>query len=66
VSNWLLDPCSRLASGTGGSTLPPRPLTYELRPQIGREVTENDPLRILEFKTIYQWAIDRARSATSA
>jgi hypothetical protein len=50
----------------GGSTLPPRPLTYELRPQIGREVTENDPLRILEFKTIDQWAIDRARSATSA
>jgi hypothetical protein len=41
-------------------------LTYESRQQIGREVTENDQLRILEFKPIYQWALGRARSATSA
>jgi hypothetical protein len=40
-------------------------LTYESRQQIGREVTENDQLRILEFKPIYQWALGRARSATS-
>lgn len=41
-------------------------LTYDSRQQIGREVAENDQLRILEFKPIYQWAVDRARSATSA
>lgn len=41
-------------------------LMYEARQQIGREVAENDQLRILEFKPTYQWAIDRARSESSA
>jgi hypothetical protein len=41
-------------------------LMHEVRQQIGREVAENDQLRILEFKTTHQWAIDRARSGSSA
>jgi hypothetical protein len=39
---------------------------HEVRQQIGREVAENDQLRIVEFKTTYEWAIDRARSGSSA
>jgi hypothetical protein len=41
-------------------------LMYEARQQIGRDVAENDQLRVLEFKTTYQWAVDRARSEPSA
>ena|ERR1700733_3977421 len=41
-------------------------LMHEVRQQSGREVAEGDELRILEFKMIYQWAIDRARSKPSA
>jgi hypothetical protein len=36
-------------------------LMHEARRQIGREVADNDQLRILEFKPTYQWTIDRAR-----
>jgi hypothetical protein len=41
-------------------------LMHEVRQQIGREVAENDQLRIVEFKTTHQWVIDRARSGSSA
>ena len=41
-------------------------MLHEVRQQIGRELAEDDELRILEFKVTYQWVIDRARSGTSA
>jgi hypothetical protein len=41
-------------------------LMHEVRHQVGRDVAEDDQLRILEFKLIYQWAIDRARSKPPA
>jgi hypothetical protein len=40
-------------------------LMYETRQQIGRDVAENDQLRILEFKITYQWAVDRARAQSA-
>ncbi len=40
-------------------------LMHEVRQQVGREIAEKDQLRIVEFKPIYQWAIDRARSKSS-
>ncbi len=37
-------------------------LKHRVEEQIGREVTEVDQLRIVEFKVTYDWAIERARS----
>ena len=41
-------------------------LMHEVRQQIGREVAENDQLRILEYKTTHQWIIHRAQSGSPA
>ena len=38
-------------------------LTHRVEGQVGREVTEHDELRIVEFKRTYQWAVDRARGS---
>jgi hypothetical protein len=37
-------------------------LKHQVEEQIGREVAEEDQLRIVEFKVTYQWAIEQARS----
>ncbi len=37
-------------------------LKHRVEEQIGREVTEEDQLRIVEFKVTYQWAIEKSRS----
>jgi hypothetical protein len=36
-------------------------LKHRVEEQVGREVNEQDQLRILEFKQTRQWAIDRAQ-----
>ena len=36
-------------------------LKHHVEEQVGREVTENDQLRIVEFKVTYAWAVERAR-----
>jgi hypothetical protein len=35
-------------------------LSHQVRVQIGREVTENDQVQIIEFKVTYLWAIEKA------
>ena len=41
-------------------------LKHRVEEQIGREVTEDDQLRIVEFKVTYAWTLERARSDNSA
>jgi len=38
-------------------------LMHEVQLQVGRDVSAGDQLRTLEFKQIYEWAIERARSS---
>jgi len=38
---------------------------HQVEEQVGREVTEGDQLRVVEFKLTYQWAIERAGSDPS-
>jgi hypothetical protein len=41
-------------------------IKHRVEEQVGREVTEADQLRIVEFKLTYAWALERARSASPA
>jgi hypothetical protein len=41
-------------------------LKHRVEEQVGREVAEDDQLRIVEFKVTYAWALERARSDDSA
>ena len=41
-------------------------LKHRAQEQIGREVTESDRLRIVEFTLTYDWTLERARASSSA
>jgi len=41
-------------------------LNHRVKEQIGREASETDQLRMLEFKVTHDWAIERAQSQAAA
>jgi hypothetical protein len=52
----------RMMTGKGfmGTLIGDPTLKHRVEEQVGREATEHDQLRIVEFKLIYAWVIERA------